>query len=231
MGDQGLTGAAVPGDDVDHTGRQPDLGTQLGKAQRGERRELGRLEYYRVTHGQRGRDLPGQHEQREVPGDDLADHADGLAPGQLALHELGPAGVMIEMPGNERDVDVAGLPDRLSVVESLQYCKQSAVLLNLAGKSVEIACAPVAAQCPPVRLCLSGGFHGTVDLGWTRLSQRRERLGGGGVESFEGLTAGLGPISGDEEPESAAMSLQPLQCRRGSLRRRSVLHRFENLGN
>ena len=47
--------------------------TDLGKEQRGERGELGGLQHHRVAHRKRRRDLPRQHQQREVPRDDLAD--------------------------------------------------------------------------------------------------------------------------------------------------------------
>ena len=45
-----------------------------------ERRRLGRLEDDRVAGRQRGADLPDRHQQRVVPGRDLGDDADGLAP-------------------------------------------------------------------------------------------------------------------------------------------------------
>ena len=63
----------------------------------------------RVAGGQRRGDLPGSHQEREVPGDDLADHADRLAQdeaqGVLVDHHrlpfLGPdgAGEVAEMVG------------------------------------------------------------------------------------------------------------------------------------
>jgi ParB family chromosome partitioning protein len=43
-----------------------------------ERRLLGGLEHGAVARRQRGRQLPRRHQQREVPRDDLADHAQRL---------------------------------------------------------------------------------------------------------------------------------------------------------
>ncbi len=55
---------------------RPHLGADLGEGERGQRRVFGRLQHHRVAGGQRRRDLPGQHQQREVPRDDLAADAD-----------------------------------------------------------------------------------------------------------------------------------------------------------
>src|SRR5690606_637400 len=62
-------------DDVDDPGRQLGLLADLGEEQRGEGSRLSRLEDDGVAAGQSGRDLPREHEEREVPRDDLAHDA------------------------------------------------------------------------------------------------------------------------------------------------------------
>ena len=52
---------------------------QLAEVERRQRRLLGGLEHDRAAAGQRRGELPRRHQQREVPGDDLADDADRLA--------------------------------------------------------------------------------------------------------------------------------------------------------
>ena len=59
--------------------RQAGLEQQLAEVERRQRRLLGRLEHHRAAAGQRRAELPRRHQQREVPGDDLADDADRLA--------------------------------------------------------------------------------------------------------------------------------------------------------
>jgi hypothetical protein len=54
--------------------------------------------------------------------------------------------VVVEVAGDQRDVDVARLADRLAVVERLQHGEQAGVLLHLARERVEVARAAVAAQ-------------------------------------------------------------------------------------
>src|SRR5579872_1851365 len=102
MVDDQLAGATVAGDDVDDAGGQADALDDLGEGDGSDGGELRRLEHDSVTGGQRRGDLPGEHEQREVPGDDLADDAERAHIGQLVREELRPASVMIEVAGDER---------------------------------------------------------------------------------------------------------------------------------
>ena len=69
-----------------------------------------------------GRDLPRQHQQREVPRDHLGGDAERLRVRAEArvLELVGPAGVVEELRCRQRDVDIAGLLDRLAVVEGLE---------------------------------------------------------------------------------------------------------------
>src|SRR5439155_6653343 len=66
-----VTRAAVAGDDVDDTGGQLGLADHVAEKERRERRRLRGLEDDRIACRQRRRDLPREHQQREVPGDDL----------------------------------------------------------------------------------------------------------------------------------------------------------------
>ena len=69
--DERLPDRGAAGDDVDDAGRQVALGDDLGERERRQRRRLGGLEHDGVARRERRRDLPGRHQQREVPGDDL----------------------------------------------------------------------------------------------------------------------------------------------------------------
>ena len=48
---------ARAGDEVEHAPRQPGLVEDLGEDERGERRDLARLEHHRAAGRERGRDL------------------------------------------------------------------------------------------------------------------------------------------------------------------------------
>ena len=79
-GDQRLAGVgAAAGDDVDHAGREPGLDHGVGEPQHGQGVLRRGLDHDRVAHGQRGADLAGHVDQREVVGRDAGDDADGPA--------------------------------------------------------------------------------------------------------------------------------------------------------
>ena len=107
MRDQGGAGRLAEAvDDVDDAGGEAGLDGQLADPQGGQRRLLGGLHHDGVAAGQGRAPLPGEHQQREVPGDDLADDADRLAQrvrqeaaahrDGLALDLVGPAGVVAQ---------------------------------------------------------------------------------------------------------------------------------------
>jgi hypothetical protein len=63
------------GDDVEHARRQ-NVGNQFGEFQRRERRRRRRLDDQRIARDQRRRQLEAEDQQRIVPGNDGADHAE-----------------------------------------------------------------------------------------------------------------------------------------------------------
>ena len=92
-----------------------------------------------------------------------ADDAAGLVVGKLGFKKLRPAGVVIEVARDERNVDVAALADRLAVVHRFENGEAARMLLHLARESVEIARALVAAERLPCWQSFArrgdGGIH------------------------------------------------------------------------
>src|SRR5690606_2300850 len=207
--DERLARATVARDDVHDAGGQANLLAQLRETQRRERRELGGLEYHRVPHGQCRRDLPREHEQREVPRDDLADDADGLVSGELGARELRPPRVVVEVPGDERDVDVTGLADGLAVVERLEHREHARVLLYAPRNGVQVAGARVVGERAPCRERSSRGTHRRVDVGSTALRDGGKRLCGRRVYRVEVLALDrVGPGAADVVTEAAAVRVE-----------------------
>ena len=97
---QRFAGRTVTSNNVDHTGWQSDFLTDFSKRKRGKRSELCRLEYDSVARGQRGRNLPCHHKQREIPGNDLPDNTASRVSGKFLFKQLRPASVMIKMTSN-----------------------------------------------------------------------------------------------------------------------------------
>ena len=124
----------------------PGLDGQLAHAEGGQGGLLGGLEDDGAAGRQRGAPLPGDHEHREVPGDDLPGDAHRLAAGvaevpaadrdRLAVDLVGPAGIIAEAVDHQRQVAVAALADRLAVVEGLELGQ----LVDVAPRSGRRAC-------------------------------------------------------------------------------------------
>ena len=134
--------AAETVDDVEHAGRQ-QISDQLGQHQDRDRGRFGRLEHHAVARAQRRGQLPGRHQDREVPGDDLTDHAQRFLDvigdrvvvdvAQGAFLRPHAAGEVAEMVDRQRDVGVERLADRLAVVDGLGVGQQLEVGFEAVG--------------------------------------------------------------------------------------------------
>ena len=94
MVDDGRTRARTARHDVDDAFRHAGALADFGEQDRRQRREFGRFQHDGAAGGQRRRDLPGEHQQREIPRDDLADDADRPVAGKFAVQRLRPAGMV-----------------------------------------------------------------------------------------------------------------------------------------
>ena len=227
---EGSAGLAIAGDQVEHSRRKTDGLGDLGEQQRGQRRELGWLEHHRIPHGQRWGDLPGQHQQRKVPGNDLPDHAHGRVIGQLVGHDLRPACVIGEVACDKRHVQVARLAYRLAVVQRLENREQPTVLLDLTRERVQVAGAHMPRCLTPRGESLARGADRGVHVFRTTLARVREGGAVGRVEHRERLRRGP-PLTADEVAELPPVLVQPGQRRLGRLRRRPPGHGLEDLGD
>ena len=198
-------------------GGSPVSSATSAKSRGGERRVLGGLEDHRVPGGQGGRDLPGQHEEGEVPRDDLADHANGLAVRELVVDQLRPAGVMVEVPRRQRDVEIARLADGLAVVQGLHDREQAGALLDLAGEAVEVARAGVAADLLPTGQRGVGRGDRAVHVVVGALAEAGERAPVGRAAGPVHRAPTVGPASRDVVAEGALSSAKPLVGDGGAL--------------
>src|SRR5581483_8019321 len=138
--DEGRTRGAVARDDVHDARRELGLADDVAEEERGERRRLRRLEDDGVAGGERGRNLPCEHQQREVPGNDLAGDAERLRVTirERVLELVRPARVVEEVRRGEREVDVARLLDRLAAVERLENGELARTFLQDARDPEEV---------------------------------------------------------------------------------------------
>src|SRR5947207_1181442 len=121
MFDQRFAGGTIASHDVNDAGRDSDLLADFGERKRRQRCELSWFQHDGVSHGQSGSDLPGQHEQRKVPWDDLSHNPASRIARKLLRQKLRPTSVIIKMPGYQWDIDVAALANWFSVVDGFEH--------------------------------------------------------------------------------------------------------------
>ena len=215
-------------DDVDDTGRQADVAAHLRECQGGQGCPLSGFQHHGVPHRDRRGDLPRKHQHREVPRDDLARDAKRLVARELCAHDLRPPGVVAEVPGHERDVDVPGLADGLAVVHRLEHREVAAVLLQVAGDRVEVPGALVPAAPRPRRERIASGCDRRVDVGRRRLGDLCDRLCVAGVDRCERL-ARWGERPADEQPKPPVVMIEPVVDATVGLRRGTVIHGVQQI--
>ena len=225
------TRLAVACDDVDDARRQACLAADFGEGQGRERREFGGLQDHGVTGGEGGCDLPGQHEQREIPRNDLPAHADRLIAGKFVGDHLGPAGVMIEMAGDERNIDITGLTDRLAIVHRLEHRKEALALLDQSGNRVEMRRAAMARQLRPWTKGFARRFHCSIDIGRRYLSDARASLDPVAGFTHIKILAILrrNEIAVDKMTKAILIRFQPVRDVTIRFRSRTIVHGIENL--
>src|SRR5581483_6588282 len=222
---QRFSGRAVAGDDVHHSGRQANFAAYVRKSKRGKRCKLRRFEDHRVTGCERGRDLPGQHEQREIPGNDLADDTTGGVIRELLSEQLRPAGVVIEVARYQWNVDITAFPNWFAIVQRLQNGEPARVALHCSGDGVQITRPPVRSQGLPFRKGLASSFNGHVDVCGRSLRYASDFFSRRGIQRIEmHAVNGLLPYTADKVAEGAVVAIEPGECVLGILGRGAVLH-------
>ena len=222
----------VAGNDVDDARRQSDFRADLGKGQRGQRRELRGLEHHRVARGQRRRNLPGQHEQRKIPGNDLPNDAARGVSGKFLIEQLRPAGMVIEVASHQRNVNVPALANRFAVVHRLEHGQAAGMFLHGSRQRVEIACSRVRSERLPFEESSARRSNCCIDIGCRSLRNRGKFLAGGRICGFEVSAFGrLPPRAVNKMPEPAAVRIQPGQGLFGIFGRRTVFHADELLSD
>src|SRR4030095_11063881 len=188
MFDKGTAGVAGARHDVDDAGRQVGLLADLSERERGQRRSLGRLQHHGVAAGQRGCDLPREHQQGKVPWDDLPGYAERLwIWSEARVRELvRPARVVEEVRRHQGDVNVAGFADRLAVVQGFEDGKFAGALLDDPRDAKQILGPVGGAHGSPVGgVGRSGRADGAVHVPRSRLGDLSENLLGGRTDRFE----------------------------------------------
>ena len=225
-----LTDSAIACNNVDNALGNTRLTTNIGEEKCGQRSIFRRLQDHSIAHSNRRRDLPRQHQQREIPRDNLSANTQRLGVRQLAFHQLRHARVIVKMPLHKRDVDVTAFTDRLAVVQCLKHRKKAAVFLHQTGNRIEHPRPPVAPEFLPFGLGFARRLNGQINVGSTTLSKRRQCLSVGRVAAQKAL-ARFGKCAVNEVSKPRTIVGDPCKGLSRTLRRFTVLHALENLFN
>ncbi len=205
------------GDHIEHARRQTRLQAQLGEAQRRQRRLFRGLQYDGTSCREHWPELPGRHQQREVPRDDLRDDADRLPArirvilrvrrvwhrerNRVALDFRRPAGHVVEQIRRQRHIGGACHTDGLAIIERLELRELLEVLQDQIADPPENSAALRRRQARPGTLVerLAGRRHGQIDVGLLAIGDMGDHLFGGGIEDLEGATGtGVLPTAADQ---------------------------------
>src|SRR5262249_26013476 len=139
-----------------------------------------------------------------------------------------PAGVIVKMAPDQRDINIAALANRLAIVHRFQHCQPSRMLLYLPGHRIEVASSHMRGERLPTRQRSARAAHSSVNVRGRTLCYRGERFSRGGIESVEENSfRGKVKSAVDEMAEPALVTIQPDQCLARVLRRGAILHRQE----
>ena len=216
---------AIAMDDIDNTGRQANFMANFGKGDCRQRRQFRRLEHDRITRCKCRGDLPCQHQQREIPRDHLSADTDRREAFELGLDHLGPAGMMVKMPGNKRDIDVTRLADRLAIVHGLEDREEALTLLDMTRDGIEIFGALMSRQFGPLAEGAACGLDRRVDILGRTLRDLGQHGVVGRIDHGKGLAAfDAGELAVDEMAEPLGVDLKPVLNVSVALRSGAIFH-------
>ena len=201
---EGCSGGAGPGQDIHHPVRQTGFLTYLCKVQGGQRRGFGGLEDHRISAGERGGNFPRQHQQGEIPRDDLSRDSERArsTAGKGISQLVRPPGVVEKVGGDERQIHVPAFPDGLATIHRFQHRQFAGFFLNQPGDPEEIfATIGSGGFGPDFFVGAAGGPHRTIHVGGAGFRDAGEWFFRGRIDRFEGPAIGSpGPFSIDEKP-------------------------------
>ena len=212
MSHHGIAGGFThPVEQIDDTGRKARFLHQLAHSQNRKRRLFGRLHDNGVTAGQSRTPLPCRHQQRKVPGNDLAHDANGLAKGigqevapnrdRFSFDLVGPAREISQTVHNAAQV-AASIGNRLAAIQRFQPSQLFGICLDQIGQLEHQLAAITGIHSTPGSFFegLTSGFDGGIDVLFRRMSDLGNGFARGGIISFERCAVrGIAPFVINEQ--------------------------------
>ncbi len=200
---QRRAGGSRPRHQTENSLGQAGFLTDFSKQQGRQRGCFCRLQHHGVSTGQGGGDLPGHHQEGKVPWDDLPCHTNRThrLTGKGITQLVRPTGMVKEMGGRERDIDVAGFADRLSPIHRFHHRKLPGPLLDNSGDPIKIFSALSTRQLAPhFVIGRAGGFDRLIDILLPAIGHLGDHFFIGGIDGFKPLPRnGRNKFPSDEE--------------------------------
>lgn len=194
-GDSSTGDTAEAREDINHTSGEASFLDELGGIETRHGGLLSSLEDNDVTGSDGRSNLPGPHQKREVPGDDLTTDTNGLVAGVgkrlrvgvngLAVNLIGPATVVAKAAGGGGNIALSH-GEGLAVVKGFNSSQDVAITLEEVGQLDEEAATFGGSDLAP--LTLEGGaccLDGIFDIILVRLLDGYNRLLVGGVDGLK----------------------------------------------
>lgn len=204
-------------EDVNYTRGEASFLDELGGIETRQRGLFSGLEDNDVTGSDGRSNLPGPHQKREVPGNNLTTDTNGLVAGVgkrlrvgingLAVNLIGPATVVAKTAGGASNVDLSH-GEGLAVVKGFDSSKDVAITLKEVGQLGEHAATFGGSHLPPLALEGSTGRLDSIfDIILVGLLDGYNRLLVGGVDSLESAaTLSLNELIVDEPKRQSYVS-------------------------
>lgn len=213
VGSDGVSdGQSVTVDDVENTLGKTGFEGESGDSESSERSHLGGLEDDTVSSSKGGSELPGEHENGEVPGNDLSNNTDGLVSGvshlrgvdvdDLSSVLVSETSVVPQASSSLGNIEPFGDREGLSVIQRLESRQLVEVGLDqLSELHQNLSSSSTGDVLSPDGLVgLLSGINSEVDISRVSLGDRGDDLSVGRVDGVEGLSVNRGnELSTDEE--------------------------------
>mmetsp|Transcript_1407 Transcript_1407/g.2862 ORF Transcript_1407/g.2862 Transcript_1407/m.2862 type:complete len:259 (-) Transcript_1407:68-844(-) len=199
-------------ENVDHALRESRLPDQVTHHCSSHGGLLGGLQDRCASCGHCGSNLPGEHRQRKIPRNDLANNADRLVTSErkvfvrvhsqrdgFPLDLICPPCVVSENIGHQWNVDVSGDVSGFSVVSGFDICQLVCVLHHQVGEAVEAVASEGRVGATPAVERLVGSLHGSVDVCLSSLLDGGIHLLSCRVDRVEGCTHTIAEFVVDEQ--------------------------------
>ena len=137
---QRATCSAIAGNNVDNTSRKISLLADFGEKKSSQRSCFSWLQYNGITGSKRRGNFPSQHQEWEVPRNDLSYNAMRFGIGAEAskFQFICPTCVIEEMSGRKRNIHIAGLTNWLAIIHRLNDCELACAFLDQPCNSKEV---------------------------------------------------------------------------------------------